>query len=286
MAKNKARKRAPHAITMASPTTPGWKRWLVPAAIVLMLGAAAFIFYNTFGRERKAPLTPASSSVTNNAATSPNVQPGETTADVGTGAEPYKMKIAQAVMVTLDLDFGGPPPPIAEALQQIERGHQPDDGRGRTFAILDAYGEPSPDGKLHLSMHISSEKAGQGTLKFKRTGQLLWRARIGEPGDPPVGPKNLLIFVSKGDGTDHVLDASRGGSSALDVYVRNSNYRLRDVWPDGAEREVTFIYSACGCPVKVMCRREGERIVRTKDLPVIFPDDPAAVATIARLMKW
>ena len=49
---------------------------------------------------------------------------------------------------------------------------------------------------------------------------------------------------------------------------------------------MTFIYSACGCPVKVMCRRVGERTVRTKDMPVIFPDDPAVVGVITKLMGW
>jgi len=61
---------------------------------------------------------------------------------------------------------------------------------------------------------------------------------------------------------------------------------LNTVWPSGAEHEVTFIYSACGCPVKVMARREDERIVRTKELRVMFPDDPAVVELIARLMRW
>jgi hypothetical protein len=72
----------------------------------------------------------------------------------------------------------------------------------------------------------------------------------------------------------------------LNVYLQNSEQRARDVWPDGAEREVTFVYSACGCPVKVMVRRVGERTARTKDMPVIFPDDPDAVRTISNLMKW
>jgi hypothetical protein len=208
---------------------------------------------------------------------------------MGVTGEPIRMTVAQAVMVTVELDFGGQTPTIAEAIQQIERGYAPDDGIGRTFAILDAYGEPTPDGKLHMSMHVSSEKPGMGTLKFKRTGEMLWRTRIGNRGDPPAGPKNLMVYLSKGtgDGTNYVLDGSRGGGgNVLDVYVQNSPQRTRDVWPDGAEREVTFVYSACGCPVKVMCRRVGERTVRTKDTPVIFPDDPAAVSTISNLMKW
>jgi hypothetical protein len=38
--------------------------------------------------------------------------------------------------------------------------------------------------------------------------------------------------------------------------------------------------------VKAMVRRVGDRTVRTKDLPVLFPDDPAAVLVISRLMGW
>ena len=61
---------------------------------------------------------------------------------------------------------------------------------------------------------------------------------------------------------------------------------IRDVWADGTEAEITFIYSACGCPVKVLCRRTGDRTVRVKEMPVIFPDDPAVVEVITRLMRW
>jgi hypothetical protein len=61
---------------------------------------------------------------------------------------------------------------------------------------------------------------------------------------------------------------------------------IQNVWVDGTEREVTFIYSACGCPVKVMVKRVEDRTVRTKDTPVIFPDDPAAVKVISQLMRW
>src|SRR5262245_51982023 len=63
-------------------------------------------------------------------------------------------QVAQAIMVTVELDFGGKPPSIKEALKEVERRHQPDDGKGRTFAILDAYGDPTPAGKLHMSMHV------------------------------------------------------------------------------------------------------------------------------------
>jgi hypothetical protein len=245
-----------------------------------MLTAAAVIFYYGSSGKRKPPSA---------SATAITPVPNVNTPDMGGAGEPLKMKIAQAVMVTVELDFGGSAPTIAEAIQQIERGYAPDDGFGRTFAILDAYGQPTPDGKkLHMSMHVSSEKPGMGTLRFKRTGELLWRARIGNPGDAPAGQKNLMIYLSKGtgDGANHVLDGTRGGDNVLSVYLQNSQQRARDVWPDGAERELTFIYSACGCPVKVMCRRVGEKTIRTKDTPVIFPDDPAVVATISNLMKW
>ncbi|GEM_PF-1597295 len=270
---------------------PDWKRWVAPAAIVAMLTAAAVIFLygdKLFGGKRNNQITSSAAGIAKLNPAGANVQPGVTTADMGVAGEPVKMTVAQALMVTVELDFGGQPPTIAEAIQQIERGYQPDDGVGRTFAILDAYGEPASDGKLHMSMHVSSEKAGMGTLKFKRTGELLWRARIGNPGDPPAGQKNLMIYLSKGSGdaSNHVLDGSRGGDNALNVYLQNSQQRARDVWPDGAEREVTFVYSACGCPVKVMVRRVGERTMRTKDTPVIFPDDPDAVRTISNLMKW
>ena len=247
--------------TVAAPTVQsGSKRWLAPAAMILMLGAAAAIFHHTYRNRTK-----------------PAAKPVELT----------QMTVAQAVMVTVELDFGGRVPTIAEAIQQVERGYAPDDGNGRTFAVLDAYGEPTADGKLlHMSMHVSSEKPGMGYLRFKRTGELLWQGRIGKPGDPPAGGKSLTIYVDNGAGGQHLLDGGRGGDSVLNVFLQNSEQKVRDVWPDGAVREVTYVYSACGCPVKVQVRRAGERTARVTDTPVIFPDDPDAVRTIAGLMKW
>jgi len=247
--------------------TSGIKRWLAPLAMVLMLGAAAAIYF--YG-----------DTLLGKSGSSASAEP-----DMGL-KEPIKMNIAQAVMVTVELDFGRPAT-IAEGIQEIERGYQPDPGQqGRTFAILDAYGEMTPEGKLHMSMHVSSEKPGMGWMKFKKTGEMLWRGRFGNPGDAPAGPKSLTVMMDNGSGGNYVLDGGRGGSSALDAYLQNSQQKLRDVWPDGAEREFTFIYSACGCPVKAKVRRVGDRTQRTSDLPVIFPDDPAAVQTIAGLMKW
>jgi hypothetical protein len=196
------------------------------------------------------------------------------------------MEVAKAVMVTVDLDYGPKPPTIAQALGDIERRHQPDDGQGRTFAILDAYGEATPDGKLHLSMHVSSEKPGTGSLVFRRTGQELWRTKVMPSTTPPASQKQLNIMIDNGSGTGQMVDGSNNPKTIMDATIRDLKIPVRQYWPEGAEREVTFVYSACGCPVKVMARRVGDRTVRTKDLPVIFPDDPGAVQTIGQLMGW
>jgi hypothetical protein len=193
------------------------------------------------------------------------------------------------VMVTVELDFGGPRPSIADGLGQIERRYQPEDGKGRTFAILDAYGEPTADGKLHISMHVSTEKPGVAALVFRRTGEVLWKTKVVPAAHPPSSSfagKNLMIMVTDGQGKAYLLDGSKGATSVLDAVVRDVGVPVRDFWPDGDELEVAFFYSACGCPVKIKARREGDKTVRTSVLPVIFPDDPAVVSTIARLMGW
>ncbi len=197
------------------------------------------------------------------------------------------MEVNKAVMVTVELNFGGRVPSIAEAITQVERCYKTDDGTNtRTFAILDAYGEPTPDGKLlHMSMHVSSEKPGIGMLIFKRTGEVLWHSRI-LPTTQVSLPKSLTILIDAGGGRSFTVDGSNNPASVLDANVKELGQPVKSIWADGTEREVTFIYSACGCPVKVMARRVGDRFVRTKDTPVIFPDDPAAVQTIARLMRW
>jgi hypothetical protein len=194
--------------------------------------------------------------------------------------------VAHALMVTVELDFAGKPPGIAEALALIERRHAPDDGVGRTFAILDAYGEPTPTGKLHLSMHLSMEKPGAGSLVFRRTGEVLWQSRIAaEPGPPPP-ERNLTVMIDDGSGKSWLLDGSRGVTHVLEVPLRQSNSVVRDLWPDGEEREFTFIYSACGCPVKAKVRRTGATTARSSESPVMFPDDPAAMDVIRGLMGW
>ena len=198
------------------------------------------------------------------------------------------MPINQAVMVTVELDFGPRVPSIAEGLREVERRYTPDDGHGRTFAILDAYGEPTPAGKLHMSMHVSTEKPGLAALVFRRTGEVLWQSRIVSTNTSAsaFSGKNLLILIDNGDGKTFTVDGSGNPASILDANIKEMDIPVRVFWPDGAVREVTCIYSACRCPVKVMVRREAERTVRTKDLPVMFPDDPAVVTLISRLMQW
>ena len=199
------------------------------------------------------------------------------------------LEVAQAVMVTVELDFGGAIPDVAAALLDIERRYQPDDGKGRTFAILDAYGEGTWTGKLHLSMHVSAEKPGIGSLIFKRTGETLWSSRIVPSKDPKKSQfsgKNLSIYIDDGAGKLLTVDGSSNPAWIMDSVVKEKGALLDTIWLSGVEHEVTFIYSACGCPVKVMARREGDRVVRTKELPVMFPDDPAAVEVIAKLMRW
>jgi hypothetical protein len=198
-------------------------------------------------------------------------------------------EINQALMVTVELDFGPKLPGIAEALRDIERRHQPDSGNGRVFAILDAYGEPTPDGKkLHLSMHVSTEKPGIGSLVFKRTGEVLWSSRIvpSTNAHPAFSGTALTILLDNGSGRMVTVDGSGNPASILEAFVKETGQLVSEAWPEGAEYEVTFIYSACGCPVKVKCQRIGDRTMRTKELPVIFPDDPSAVILISRLMRW
>lgn len=190
---------------------------------------------------------------------------------------------AQAIMVTVELDFGGKPPSIKDALKEVERRYEPEDRTGRTFAILDAYGEPTPTGKLHMSMHVSMEKPGIGSLVFRRTGEVLWKSRIV---GAKTGEKQLTILMDDGTGKTLMLDGSKGATYVLNVPFRDSPFMVRDLWPDGQEREFTYIYSACGCPVKAKVRRTGESTARSSDLPEMFPDDPAAVSVIGQLMGW
>jgi hypothetical protein len=199
------------------------------------------------------------------------------------------IEINQSLMVTVELDFGPNVPGIAEALRDIERRQQPESGSGRVFAILESYGEPTPDGKkLHMSMKVSTEKPGIGSLVFKRTGEVLWSSRVvpSTNATSRFSGTALTILIGDGSGKLFTVDGSQNPASILEAFIKELGLPISEWWPEGAEREVTFIYSACGCPVKVMCRRTGDRTVRTKELPVIFPDDPSAVTLITQLMRW
>ena len=151
------------------------------------------------------------------------------TASVGT------MEVAQAVMVTAELDLGRPAPSIAEGLKAVERRYQPDDGQGRTFAILDAYGEPMPDGRLHISMHVSTEKPGMGSLVLRRTGEVLWTCKIVAATHPPSSAfagNNLTIMLNDAAGKPQMLDGSNGPRTVLDAIVRDSGVQVRDFWSE------------------------------------------------------
>jgi hypothetical protein len=251
------------------------KRRIVMAAAMTAAIAAAVVVTMRANRTDRSPKT-----VQNTNASAPVIPTAPEPAQPASSSELATMDVAIAVMVTVELDFGPKIPTIAEALTQVERRYQPDDGQGRTFAVLDAYGEPTPDGKLHMSMHVSSEKPGGAQLVFKRTGEVLWRGKINST-SMPIQPKNLTMMVG-----EYTVDGSTNPSSIIEARVKPGDLPVRDVWPDGQEREMTFIYSACGCPVHVQTKRVGDRTIRVKDTPVIFPDDPAAVALITRFMRW
>jgi len=255
----------------AGPTSGRGARVAVVVVALVLAGAALFLLAQKHHGGTAVPK--ASASATSNAP-APAAIP--------------TMDINQAVMVTVELDFGPSVPTIAEGLREIERRSQPDDGSGRTFAIIEAYGEPTPAGKLHMSMHVSSEKPGLAALVFRRTGEVLWQNRIVATNTAArtFTGKNLLIYIDNGKGGDFTVDGSSNPVSILDASIKEMGIPVRVFWPEGAERQVTCKYSACGCPVKVMVKREGERTARTKDLPVMFPDDPAVVTLISKLMQW
>jgi hypothetical protein len=124
-------------------------------------------------------------------------------------------------------------------------------------------------------------------LVFRRTGDTLWKGEIvPNPNAQPFTRNNLSILIENAKGEKNFIDGSNNPSSILAAKVRDLGIPVSDYWPDGAEREVTFIYSACGCPVNVKTKRVGNRTLRTSPLPVIFPDDPPAVAVINKLMGW
>ena len=279
--------------------------WLLMGAIVGVLGIAMAILSKKDHRPPPAetsetkpsaahlrPTHPAPVLAEVPASSAPQTNPASTAMSPGpkavatTNALPAN-EMNKALMVTVELDFGPKPPTIGEALREVERRYEPEDGQGRTFAILDAYGEPTAQGKLHMSMHVSMEKPGVGRLIFRRTGEVLWESRI-VPGTNSTlfTRKNLAIYLDDGTGRTVTIDGSQNPATILAAGVKEAGVPVAVFWPDGAEREMTFLYSACGCPVKVMVKRMGDKTVRTKDLPVMFPDDPSVMIVINKLMGW
>jgi hypothetical protein len=294
MSKNKKANRKESLRQKKSPRTNKAGLWAALAIAVLAVGGiVTFLATRENGRARPAstppPAPPPTAASNTNSAPSASPTPTPTTTppnDPNKEPQTLSMDVNTAVMVTEELDFGARVPTIAEALKDIERRFKPDDGQGRTFSVLDAYGEPTSDGKLlHISMHVSAEKPGMGELVFKRTGKVIWRSRIQATSALPK-VKSLTVLLDNGGGKSLTVDGSKSPASILDATVKEMGVPVQAVWPEGMEREVTFIYSACGCPVKVKVKRVGSRTMRTSDLPVIFPDDPEAVTLISRLMKW
>jgi hypothetical protein len=265
-------------------------RIVLAVIAVILVAAASLIALGVFPKRPDtagtSPPSPAGSTNTN--PSNPHNPVANAASSTNTPALP-RLEVKQAVMVTVELDFGPTVPSIADALRQIERRHQPEDGQGRVFSILDAYGEPTADGKkLHMSMHVSSEKLGVGSLVFRRTGEVLWSNRIvpAADGSTSVSPTGLTILLDDGAGHPLTIDGSTGPASMMQATLKETGQLVEQAWPEGTQREITFLYSACGCPVKVKCQRSNNRLVRISESPVIFPDDPAALTIINQLMGW
>ena len=112
--------------------------------------------------------------------------------------------LQESVVVTIEENFGPGVLTIADALGKIERRYQPFDNQGRTFAILDAYGNMLPDGRMHISMHISSEKTGGAMLILTGSGKVLWNCTIypKADGSKVAASKQLNIFIEREGETD------------------------------------------------------------------------------------
>lgn len=255
------------------------RRWWIAAMVCLALAVTLVALWQP-GQQRAPRLLVAE-----------NAPPGTlsaTNAPADTNALPT-IEAAQSVVVTQDLDFGPQPPSLAEALRELDRRSQPADGRGRTFAILEAFnGEIQPDGKMRVSLRISTEKPGVGEVVFRRNGQVLWKSRIlAAVNKPAFNAGSLTILYDGGPGKNFTVDGSANPSSILEARLKESSLPVAQEWADGSVSDLSFIYSACGCPIKVACRRVGDRTARVNTTTqVIFPDDPEAMQVITQLMRW
>ena len=201
------------------------------------------------------------------------------------------MEANQSVVVVKDLGFGRQPPVLESVLKEIERRSEPEGGQGRTFAILEAFTQPDPiTANLNLCLRISSEKPGIGEIVYTHAGRTLslWKSRI-TPATHKSGfvSGTLTILFDTGDGKSFTVDGSMNPVSIFDAMLKEPGVPVAQAWPEGEVRDLSFIYSACGCPIHVKCRRAGGRTIRTEQATqLIFPDDPAAMQLISRLMGW
>jgi len=200
------------------------------------------------------------------------------------------MMLQESVMVTIEENFGPEVKTIAEALSKIERKYQPFDKQGRTFAILDAFGNKMSDGRMHISMHISSEKAGGAQLALKTTGKIIWDCRIypKKDGTKIAGEKQFMIYIERENEKDkyYTVDGSGNPASIFDCKLDETKQPLNDYWKNNTVKEFIFVYSACGCPVHVKFLRMGFTSIYQGGDTVIFPDDPGVLAVIRRLMAF
>ena len=284
MSKSPNRPRQAQKKKSGRPTPPRSSGWLV-CLVVLVVAIGVTAFWE--GRSDKAKAAAQSAAARQTTSTPIAVFKPELLAETNL----QTMEVAHSVMVTVMLDFGGEPPSIAEALKQVERQYAPETtnpaaGPERSFAILDSFGQPDASGKLQISMHVSSERPGVGALVFKRTGEVLWKARLVAAGPPPP-EKALTITMEDPTGkTVYAVDGSKNPTHILDAVLNQNPLTMKDYWPDGEERTLTFIYSTCGCPVRTRVKRVGNTTVRPNDWPVMFPDDPDAMRVINGLMGW
>ncbi|HEU0011691.1 MAG TPA: hypothetical protein VFT34_17885 [Verrucomicrobiae bacterium] len=257
-------------------------RWCITALISAAIAIVFVLLLNSCSEQSPTSAADSPAKQPNNVATPVTNSPFASTNGITT------MEAAQSVVVVKDLGFGRQPPRLEDVVRDIERHSQPEDGHGRTFAILEAFTQPDLEtSNINLCLRISTEKPGIGQITYRRTGKELWKCRITPATHkPPFTGGSLTIYFDVGDGKVFTVDGSTGPSSILTAMLKEPGVQIGPIWPEGEVRELTFTYSACGCPIKVKCRRAGEGTARTDATQVIFPDDPAAMQVINALMKW
>ncbi len=218
-----------------------------------------FIFNNAFSQQRSVPLD--------------------------------SMDIEESVMVNIEENFGPGINTVAQALNLIERKYTPFDNVGRTFAILEVKGEKMKDGKMRLSIFLSSEKVGRGQLILKTNKKILWNCKFlpKDDGKKATGTKALTIYVEQTGVDKGKYLTADGSTNPADIFVckiKENGKIIGDYWKDGSVLEFIFIYSACGCPVHVKFVRYGNRCILQNTSNVFFPDDPEVITILRNLMKY